>query len=116
MAICTLHIRTRAQLRRPRLLQPQVAKVAAAAARTPLSAKTAGHSRGPRTPYSDPGPKDRVLSQIRAYSRLRPADRRALLTEQGSRDRLRANKITLRQSMAHLPMPRMLAGEPAAHS
>ena len=37
---------------------------------------------------------------MRAYSALRPEDRRALLTERGARERLRAKNITMRQSMA----------------
>ena len=39
-------------------------------------------------------------AQVRAYSALRPEDRRALLTERGARERLRAKNITMRQSLA----------------
>lgn len=108
------------QLQRPthhlpallRRLQLAKAQEAAERARTPPSASTSASSKFGRprqgassrpTPSSEPGPKDNVLSQIRAYSRLKPADRKALLTEQGARDRMRAHNITLRQSIAHLP-------------
>lgn len=61
-------------------------------------------------PASDPGPKDRVLNTIRAFGRLRPAERKALLTEKGARERMRQENITVRQSIAHLP-PKPLHGK-----
>eukprot|EP00798_Chlamydomonas_sp_ICE-L_P013879 gene13880-19805_t len=44
--------------------------------------------------------KDNVMMHIRAYAHLRPEDRRTLLTDHGARERLRANNITTRQSVA----------------
>ncbi|GAX75451.1 hypothetical protein CEUSTIGMA_g2895.t1, partial [Chlamydomonas eustigma] len=43
--------------------------------------------------------KDGVMREVRAYHALHPEDRQALLTEKGSRLRLRSNNITMRQSM-----------------
>lgn len=45
------------------------------------------------------GSKAALLANIRAYQRLSPELRRALLTEQGAKDRLRRLQITARHSM-----------------
>ncbi|GLI68844.1 hypothetical protein VaNZ11_013387, partial [Volvox africanus] len=82
----------------------RVARAKLAAEKTPMSACAGGARTVSRmTPASDPGPKARILNAVRAFSRLRPADRKALLTEKGARDRIREHNITLRQSIAHMP-------------
>ncbi|GIL43296.1 hypothetical protein Vafri_1081 [Volvox africanus] len=82
----------------------RVARAKLAAEKTPMSACTGGSRTVSRmTPASDPGPKARILNAVRAFSRLRPADRKALLTEKGARDRIREHNITARQSIAHMP-------------
>jgi hypothetical protein len=87
-----------------------VARAKIAAERTPPAAGAGGSRSGSRlTPASDPGPKARILSAVKAFSRLRPADRKAMLTEKGARDRIREHNITLRQSIAHMPA-KLMAG------
>ncbi|GIL72691.1 hypothetical protein Vretifemale_2934, partial [Volvox reticuliferus] len=82
----------------------RVARAKQAAEKTPMSACAGGARTASRmTPASDPGPKARILNAVRAFSRLRPADRKALLTEKGARDRIREHNITVRQSIAHMP-------------
>lgn len=77
-----------------------------AAARTPPSALASAAKAAAalsKTPGSDPGPKDTMLSHIKAFSRLKPEERKTLLTEKGARQRMREQQITVRQSLAHLP-------------
>ena len=54
-------------------------------------------------PSSSMHTKDKVMSSIKAYARLRPEERRTLLTDKGARERVKQHNITLRQSMASLP-------------
>ncbi|GFR41286.1 hypothetical protein Agub_g1801 [Astrephomene gubernaculifera] len=89
----------------------RAAKAKVAAERTPTAATPGSISRGLSggrvgsrfTPISDPGPKARILSAVRAFGRLPPAERKALLTERGARERIRQQNITVRQSIAGVP-------------
>lgn len=90
----------------------QVARAKLVMNKTPKSADFGGSRSASRlTPASDPGPKARILNAVRAFSRLRPADRKALLTEKGARDHMREHNITVRQSIAHMPDLLPVTGE-----
>lgn len=61
-----------------------------------------------------PLPRDNMLNHIKAFGRLAPDERKALLTEKGARQRVRQKGIMVRQSLAYMPRSPSLQPSSAA--